>query len=81
MASSLLLGVLGALRGGFCGGCGRFLGLCGGLAGLAASAALAALGVALGLLILGGVVSSSGRALAVDRVGGWASFLASCGAL
>lgn len=47
--------------------------------GLVLSGCLAALGVALGLLILGGVVPSSGRVLAVDRVGGWASLGASCG--
>ena len=71
-----------AFCGGFCGFCGvsrRLLGVSGIFVGLAASAALAALGVALGLLILGGVVPSSGRVLAVDRLGGWAWFLSFCG--
>ena len=74
---------LPSLRGVFCGAfCGvsrRLLGVSGIFVGLAASAALAALGVALGLLILGGVVPSSGRVLAVDRLGGWAWFVGFCG--
>ena len=79
---ALLLFSLSSLRGPFCGGfCGaswRLLGVSGIFVGLAASAALAVLGVALGLLILGGVVPSSGRVLAVDRLGGWAWFLGLC---